>query len=543
MLSIKLYTIQKRKGVKRIKMRNEITKLKRKILVLLYTEKCIPASQIPLYCEYLERVKQIKASPTYLYRILRELTAMNYIERIKMGYQQKGIAIESYEHESGYKIKNIYRLTQKGKRYVEEQEEILLGKEKISEACAEIKKENDEVLPTYATLEERKEKMIEEGFKANSLDGEAEYNSGTVFDGETDTLSEASADKKQTEQTEQAPTARLTLRTAIENERTVRLIKAELFGKVSEARYTCEATTACEANEACKATTVCETTTACKANKTCTPKRADQIKFRTNDEMRTGIKNKGTYSSKAMGVVEILTTTSPPKIMPIYNLGGSVSSQSKKTERKMKAEIENKYDTKIDEEIILGENYETLVQNLKAKIMRKRAKKKSRENNQGSKYQRRAKSLLIDKDQSHPTTKYYHTLNTNGVSKMEIHFIPKEIRKMYYQELLKHDKRTERYFTAESIEAAKYSTIYSSVTESENIYIGYEENINELVSLIEQTFDNKTDKKELVIICQENQKELYEKIFKTGTFKIEKTEKAEKTEENKVEIITTEYYK
>lgn len=512
-------------------MRNEITKLKRKILVLLYTEKCIPASQIPLYCEYLERVKQIKASPTYLYRILRELTAMNYIERIKMGYQQKGIAIESYEHESGYKIKNIYRLTQKGKRYVEEQEEILLGKEKISEACAKIKKENDEVLPTYATytkhptyatLEERKEKMIEEGFKANSLDGEAEYNSETVFDSETNTLSEASADKKQTEQTEQTPTARLTLRTAIENERTVRLIKAELFGKVSEARYTCEATTAC------------------KANKTCTPKRADQIKFRTNDEMRTGIKNKGTYSSKAMGVVEILTTTSPPNIMPIYNLGGSVSSQSKKTERKMKAEIENKYDTKIDEEIILGENYETLVQNLKAKIMRKRAKKKSRENNQGSKYQRRAKSLLIDKDQSHPTTKYYHTLNTNGVSKMEIHFIPKEIRKMYYQELLKHDKRTERYFTAESIEAAKYSTIYSSVTESENIYIGYEENINELVSLIEQTFDNKADKKKLVIICQENQKELYEKIFKTETFK---TEKAEKTEENKVEIITTEYYK
>ena len=467
-------------------MRNEITKLKRKILVLLYTEKCIPASQIPLYCEYLERVKQIKASPTYLYRILRELTAMNYIERIKMGYQQKGIAIESYEHESGYKIKNIYRLTQKGKRYVEEQEEILLGKEKISEACAEIKKETDEVLPTYATLEERKEKMIEEGFKANSLDGEAEYNSETVFDSATDTLSEASADKKQTEQTEQAPTARLTLRTAIENERTVRLIKAELFGKVSEARYTCEA------NEACK------------ANKTCTPKRADQIKFRTNDEMRTGIKNKGTYSSKAMGVVEILTTTSPPKIMPIYNLGGSVSSQSKKTERKMKAEIENKYDAKIDEEIILGENYETLVQNLKAKIMRKRAKKKSRENNQGSKYQRRAKSLLIDKDQSHPTTKYYHTLNTNGVSKMEIHFIPKEIRKMYYQELLKHDKRTERYFTAESIEAAKYSTIYSSVTESENIYVGYEE------------------------------------IFKAETFK---TEKAEKVEENKVEIITTEYYK
>lgn len=506
-------------------MRNEITKLKRKILVLLYTEKCIPASQIPLYCEYLERVKQIQASPTYLYRILRELTAMNYIERIKMGYQQKGIAIESYEHESGYKIKNIYRLTQKGKRYVEEQEEILLGKEKISEACAKIKKENDEVLPTYATyatLEERKEKMIEEGFKANSLDGEA------TFDSETDTLSEASADKKQTEQT---PTARLTLRTAIENERTVRLIKAELFGKVSEARYTCEANETCEA------------TTACKANKTCTPKRADQIKFRTNDEMRTGIKNKGTYSSKAMGVVEILTTTSPPKIMPIYNLGGSVSSQSKKTERKMKAEIENKYDTKIDEEIILGENYETLVQNLKAKIMRKRAKKKSRENNQGSKYQRRAKSLLIDKDQSHPTTKYYHTLNTNGVSKMEIHFIPKEIRKMYYQELLKNDNRTKKYFATESIEAAKYSTIYSSVTENENIYVGYEENINELVSLIEQTFDNKTDKKKLVIICQDEQKELYEKIFKTGTFKTGKAEKAEKAEENKVEIITTEYYK
>lgn len=487
-------------------MRNEITKLKRKILVLLYTEKCIPASQIPLYCEYLERVKQIKASPTYLYRILRELTAMNYIERIKMGYQQKGIAIENYEHESGYKIKNIYRLTQKGKRYVEEQEEILLGKEKISEACAKIKKEDDEVLPTYATyatLEERKEKMIEEGFKANSLDGEATYNS------EADTLSEASADKM--------PAARLTLRTAIENERTVRLIKAELFGKVSEARYTCEATTACEANKAY------------------TPKRANQIKFRTNDEMRTGIKNKGTYSSKAMGVVEILTTTSPPKIMPIYNLGGSVSSQSKKTERKMKAEIENKYDTKIDEEIILGENYETLVQNLKAKIMRKRAKKKSRENNQGNKYQRRAKSLLIDKDQSHPTTKYYHTLNTNGVSKMEIHFIPKEIRKMYYQELLKNDNRTKRYFTTKSIEAAKYSTIYSSVTENENIYVGYEENINELVLLIEQTFDNKTDKKKLVIICQEEQKELYEKIFKTEIFKIK--------QQPKVEIVTTEYYK
>ena len=94
-------------------MRNEITAMKLKIMQVLYVEKCIPSSQIELYAMYL-RTKGIQIGPSYLYRILRELITVGYAERIRVGYQQKGVSIKSLEGKSGYKIKNIYRLNGSG---------------------------------------------------------------------------------------------------------------------------------------------------------------------------------------------------------------------------------------------------------------------------------------------------------------------------------------------------------------------------------------------------------------------------------------------
>lgn len=79
------------------------------------------------------------------------------------------------------------------------------------------------------------------------------------------------------------------------------------------------------------------------------------IKYISNENLRSSIKNKGALASKITGLMQIRDAESNAHFLPIYNLGGSVGAQSKKTERKMKAEIENKYNTEISEEILLGE--------------------------------------------------------------------------------------------------------------------------------------------------------------------------------------------
>lgn len=429
-------------------MRNELTKTKEKMLVLLYTEKCIPASQLDLYCEYLMQTKNIEIGRTYLYRILRELISMRYVERIKVGYQQKGVTIKSFENPHGYKIKNIYRLTVRGRRYVEAKEELGL---KLNEVKKELEKENSGT-STSETLFERKKELIQENSEAEGF----------------------------------------VLRSAMENERTVRLLKTDLFGKV------------CEASSLLP------------------------IKFIDNDEMKKGIINKGTFSSKCTGAIKCVDKEGHNHLMPIYNLGGSISAQSKKTERKMKIELENKYRAIIEEEIILGENYETLVQNIKTLIARRQAKQKQ-------KITKKPKTLIIENDTSHRTTKYYHNIGVDGVNQMEIYNIPKEVRKQYYYQRLSKDAKLNKYFTDKSIKNAENSTIFSAITPSENIYVGYEINVEEIVMLISQIFNtSKKQSKKIIIICQKSQKELYDKIFNSETFA--------KSKAPNVEILTTEYY-
>ena len=230
------------------------------------------------------------------------------------------------------------------------------------------------------------------------------------------------------------------------------------------------------------------------------------IKYISNENLRSSIKNKGALASKITGLMQIRDAESNAHFLPIYNLGGSVGAQSKKTERKMKAEIENKYNTEISEEILLGENYETLLYNIETLLTRKRAKREDGEN-------RRIKALMIETDEAHHTSKHYHNIDVSGAKQMEIYTIPQEMRRVYYQQRLREEQETKRYFNREAIERASGS-IYSAKTEAENVYVGYEVNIGELVQFMTQMNEAAGERKKIIIICQESQRSLYEKLTK-----------------------------
>lgn len=259
------------------------------------------------------------------------------------------------------------------------------------------------------------------------------------------------------------------LQSALKNERAVRLMKTELLGKVSEIGR-------------------------------------KNIKYISNENLRSSIKNKGALASKITGLMQIRDAESNAHFLPIYNLGGSVGAQSKKTERKMKAEIENKYNTEISEEILLGENYETLLYNIETLLTRKRAKREDGEN-------RRIKALMIETDEAHHTSKHYHNIDVSGAKQMEIYTIPQEMRRVYYQQRLREEQEAKRYFSREAIERASGS-IYSAKTEAENVYVGYEVNIGELVQFMTQMNETAGERKKTIIICQESQRSLYEKLTK-----------------------------
>lgn len=437
-------------------MRNEMTETKLKILQVLYVEQCIPSSQIRLYSIYL-RSKGIQVGPTYLYRILRELVTVKYVERIRVGYQQKGVSIKSLEGKSGYKIKNIYRLTAAGRHYVEDEGLIL-----NQELCRDLYKE----LEGEDTSEDNLVML-----KENLVDG----------DGDSEAEREKTGTRKSTG---------FVLQSALNNERTVRLLKTELFGKVSEIISDNNSTT-----------------------------------YISNENLRSQIKNKGALASKITGLIQICDVESNTHFLPIYNLGGSVGSQSKKTERKMKAEIENKYNTVISEEIVLGENYETLLYNVETYILRKQARKNKTTSG------RKARALMIEPDAAHITTKYFHCIDVNGVEQMQVYKIPKEVRKTYYQQRLKEDFSLKEYFDTEAIQRANESELFSSITDTENVYVGYEVNIDDLVQLVSVMYDRNTSKKKLLVVCQESQKVLYEMLFKMAD-----------VEDCDARIITTPYY-
>ena len=96
---------------------------------------------------------------------------------------------------------------------------------------------------------------------------------------------------------------------------------------------------------------------------------------------------------------------------------------------------------------------------------------------------------------------------------MEIYTIPQEMRRVYYQQRLREEQETKRYFNREAIERANGS-IYSAKTEAENVYVGYEVNIGELVQFMTQMNETAGERKKIIIICQESQRSLYEKLTK-----------------------------
>lgn len=439
-------------------MRNEITAMKLKIMQVLYVEKCIPSSQIELYAMYLQ-TKGIQIGPTYLYRILRELITVKYVERIRVGYQQKGVSIKSLEGKSGYKIKNIYRLTAAGRHYIESEDLTILNKELREDMCEELD----------IRLKEGQVKQGNRERKKCEANGEKEnliiLKGNLVGDTEK---AEPSTEKASGQVAKES--AGFVMQSALNNERAVRLIKTELFGKVSEIGR-------------------------------------ENVKYISNEKLRSSIKNKGALASKITGLMQIRDAESNTHFLPIYNLGGSVGSQSKKTERKMKSEIENKYNTEISEEILLGENYETLLYNIETLLTRKQAKRKDGSNG------RRIKSLMIEPDEAHYTVKYYHNIDINGTEQMGIYNIPQKVRRAYYQQRLREEQETKRYFSREAIEMASGS-IYSAKTETENVYVGYELNIGELVQLMTLMNGTAGERKKIIIICQESQRSLYEKLTK-----------------------------
>ena len=391
-------------------MRNEITAMKLKIMQVLYVEKCIPSSQIELYAMYL-RTKGIQIGPSYLYRILRELITVGYAERIRVGYQQKGVSIKSLEGKSGYKIKNIYRLTAAGRHYIESEDLTILNKELREDMCEELDIRLKEGQVEQGNRESEKNEANEEKenliiLKGN-LVGDTEKASGQVAKESTGFV----------------------LQSALKNERAVRLMKTELLGKVSEIGR-------------------------------------KNIKYISNENLRSSIKNKGALASKATGLMQIRDAESNAHFLPVYNLGGSVG----------------------------------------ALLTRKRAKREDGEN-------RRIKALMIETDEAHHTSKHYHNIDVSGAKQMEIYTIPQEMRRVYYQQRLREEQETKRYFSREAIERASGS-IYSAKTEAENVYVGYEVNIGELVQFMTQMNEAAGERKKTIIICQESQRSLYEKLTK-----------------------------
>lgn len=218
--------------------------------------------------------------------------------------------------------------------------------------------------------------------------------------------------------------------------------------------------------------------------------------------LRSKITDKGTLQSRLCGLLKVVQSEAE-NVIPVTCVGGCVVKQKGTTEIKMRSEINRIYKTRINEEIILGENYEVLKQYIYAK----------NEKSPLYNYQ-----LITDGDGVYNPIKYYHPINLCGVAQTKNYETPYEYRNEYFYTRLCEMGICREYFTKEGIKNAKRSSVFSSITSEADIYIGYEMNIQELTTLYKIMYPEKSTEvisnKKLIIVCQKDQEEFYKEMFK-----------------------------
>lgn len=408
-------------------MSQQISKKKQAILTTLYRKQIILTFNLPLYAEYLRYTEGIAIGSSYLDRALRELMHDGYVEKIKVGYNaaQK---TKSFERDTGRKTKNVYRLTRIGRNYVEEYL-LSLKKENTEPSTNEVMKSGEANIESFVGDEELCEELGETGRGTSLL----------RYDAVTD-------------------------------ERTVRVLKTEIFGTV-------------------------------------VAHRGIGITFYKNEEFRKGIKHKGTFSSKMAGLFLIENLFGEKKCIPIYNTGGYITLQRVKTETRMREELRKKYGYKVQEEIVLGDSQNILYESIRAILKREYMQRKF------DQYEN-ASPLLIETAPN--VKKYFHENSEAGIEQMKIYSIPLENRREYFREKLKEQDRFESLFTETSVAASANDYLFDAITETAYVYVGYEleiERMKNLYARMEATAMNIYDKG-LIIICSKAQEGIYAKLFK-----------------------------
>lgn len=259
-------------------------------------------------------------------------------------------------------------------------------------------------------------------------------------------------------------------RVPIRDERTIRVMKTEIFGTVCG-----------EAHQ--------------------------NLSFQANEELRKGIENKGALSSKIAGTFLVEDLFHQQRVLPIFNTAGYITSQVEKTERKMRDEIEKKYGLPVEEEIILGDSWLVLEESIRILAKRDLTRREGKGTEEVA-------PLLIEPDVH--TKKYFHKYGEAGVKQMRVYQIPKEHRREYYREKLKALSEFEELYTDEAVATGRTDYLFDAVTDTAYVYVGYEVDIYRVKNLYERmdaTTMNAFDKG-LVIICSEAQKEFYENLFK-----------------------------
>lgn len=408
-------------------MSQHISKKKQLLLALLYQKQIILAFNLPLYAEYLQYTEKITIGSSYLDRALRELMHDGYVEKIKIGYNavQK---TKSFERNTGRKTKNVYRLTRIGRNYVKEYL-LDLTNENTELSTNEVTKHDEVDIESMVSGEELREEIGEAGRGTSLL----------RYDTVTD-------------------------------ERTIRVLKTEIFGTVAAHR---------------EIGTI----------------------FYKNEEFRKGIKHKGTFSSKMAGMFLIENLFGEKECIPIYNTGGYITLQKTKTESRMREELRKKYGYEVQEEIVLGDSQNILYESIRAILKREYMQRKFDQYENVS-------PLLIETSPN--VKKYFHENGEVGIEQMKIYRIPLENRREYFREKLKEQNKFEELFKEANVAASANDYLFDAISETAYVYVGYEleiERVKNLYARMKGTAMNIYDKG-LIIICSKSQEKIYIKLFK-----------------------------
>jgi len=253
----------------------------------------------------------------------------------------------------------------------------------------------------------------------------------------------------------------------------------------------------------------------------------EELKYVSSDDFKKKIESKTIKGSRVSGLFElksfdIAKQKEVVKPVPIICVNGCILSQNATRETRTLDEISSLYGEKVEEEIILGDNYEVLKQYILSEIY--------------------SNLMFVVNFVTEPVceldrNKYFHTLDLTGVSQMKNFDVPKRLRLKYQISELKKKGVIKEYLSDNGIKAAESTKIFASVTDDALVYIGYELDIRSLVILYRSVFELNTavgyEDKKLIIVCQKNQAEFFKELFQDRT---------EEATVKDIQIITTEKF-